>query len=148
VFLDNHTLTFRCSKPMWGGRHHKDHPPGPLRIVEPWSEAAPSWAHGWESQSGAWSKTILNGLSLERSGPDRVDPSRRRTIYELRRGHEHFDLFEAHWADFDQRGRLVATVGGRVFEAKVKTKIQWRELADFSREKPERMEAPGWAQRW
>jgi hypothetical protein len=34
----------------------------------------------------------------------------------------HLVLFEAHWADWDQNERLVATVGGRVLSGKLDKK--------------------------
>jgi hypothetical protein len=39
-------------------------------------------------------------------------------------------LLEAHWADWDQRGRLAATVGGRVLTGMLTRKktLVWREL--------------------
>jgi hypothetical protein len=59
-------------------------------------------------------------------------------------------LFEAHWADWDQNERLVATVGGRVLSGKLDKKhtLTWCELASMHEEQPERIEAPRWAQRW
>ena len=74
-----------------------------------------------------------------------------RFIYELSRaGGESVASFEAHWADWDQRGRSVASVGGRVLEGRLTSddKLFWRQLADVHDEKPIRMEAPEWAQRW
>ena len=59
-------------------------------------------------------------------------------------------LFEAHWADWDQQGRLVATVGGRVLAGRLTkhNKLQWRQLASMQNERPAPMEAPAWAQQW
>jgi hypothetical protein len=59
-------------------------------------------------------------------------------------------MFEAQWADFDQRGRLVATVGGRILEGKIDRHhgLRWHQLAAFQDEQPERVQAPNWALRW
>ena len=45
---------------------------------------------------------------------------------------------------------LVATVGGRVLEGKLTSggNLVWRQLAAMNEERPARMEAPEWAQRW
>ena len=58
--------------------------------------------------------------------------------------------FRAHWADFDQQGRLVATVSGHVLADEVTEnhKLQWRQLAAMEEEHPTQMEAPKWAQAW
>jgi hypothetical protein len=79
-------------------------------------------------------------------------PSRRRSQYTIfkRDASTEVARFEAHWADFDQRGRLVATAGGRILEGKIDRHhgLRWRQIAAFQDEKPERMEAPEWARRW
>jgi hypothetical protein len=82
---------------------------------------------------------------------DYFRPSRRRTLYTLYRPEgDPVALFEAQWADWDQRGRLVATVGGRVFAGKLSRKHQlvWRQLAALHEQRPARLEAPAWAARW
>jgi hypothetical protein len=91
----------------------------------------------------AWRKAS-GGFTLERDGKHRnakgrmeydtylPHPSRRRSLYTLnRKDGEPVALFEAHWADWDQEGRLVATVGGRVLEGKFTSdgKLLWRQLA-------------------
>jgi hypothetical protein len=92
------------------------------------------------------------GLILGREVPaDYFRPSRRRTLYTLYRpGGEPIALFEAHWADWDQGGRLVAAVGGRILAGKLMRngKLLWRQLAAMHEERPARMEAPEWATRW
>ena len=136
VFLDNRTVTFRCSAPLYEGRHHPDHPPGPLRIVEPWKAAEPV------------SRRTHGDMILE---CETMQPSRRKRMFTLNRADgSPSDQFEAHWADFDQLGRIVATVGGRVLAASRKfgEPLRWQVLADFHEERPQRMEAPEWAQRW
>ena len=94
----------------------------------------------------AWRKSS-GGLTLERSAPHH---SRRRFLYTLyRTDGKPVALFEAHWAARDKRGRLVATVGGRVLEGKLKGgKLLWRQLAAMQDEKPAPMVAPDWAQNW
>jgi hypothetical protein len=85
--------------------------------------------------------------------PDQFSASRSRKLYTIYRPGGYPDpvaLFEAQWADRDQNGRLVATVGGRVVAGKLtkKNELRWRQLASMSNEKPIRMEAPSWAQHW
>jgi hypothetical protein len=182
VFLDDRTLLLATSAPSFGARHHPDHPPGPLRVVEycsmekddPRRDAAPCWRNGWQGtladaqpnrsypRYSAWRKRS-GGLVLEREAKHRdvwggmeyegylPYPSRRRARYTLyRQDGEPVALFEAHWADWDQEGRLVATVGGRVLDAKITKdgELKWRQLAAMNDEQPERMEAPKWAQKW
>lgn len=160
--------------------HHPDHPPGPLRMAahsylnldDPlvWG---PPWArHGWapiplaqevkkkshfDVLLAGWKKTVgklclARSLDREVAGGEDAFPSRRRVRYTLFDRDETRVLaeFEAHWADFDQRDRLVATVGGRILTGAIDRHrgLQWRELAGFQDEKPERMEAPEWARRW
>jgi len=77
--------------------------------------------------------------------------SPRRSLYTLSPADgEPITSFEAHWADLDQQGRLVATVGGRMLAGKLKKggKPLWRQLAAMQEEQPTRMEAPEWAQHW
>jgi hypothetical protein len=105
----------------------------------------------FQTQSKAWRKIFYaawrkasGGFTLERDGKHRnakgrmeydtylPHPSRRRSLYTLnRKDGEPVALFEAHWADWDQEGRLVATVGGRVLEGKFTSdgKLLWRQLA-------------------
>jgi len=182
VFLDNRTVLVATSSPSFGARHHPDHPPGPLRVLEycslekgdPRHDAEPCWRSGWQgvpaprqphqngSHFAAWRKTS-GDLVLERDAKRKSSwggtvyeeylphPSRRRSLYTLYRlDGEPVALFEAHWADWDQRGRLVATVGGRVLAGKLRKNntLLWRQLAAMHEEKPTRMEAPIWAQRW
>jgi hypothetical protein len=145
-----------------------------LKKGDPRRDAVPGWRSGWKgilppTQSNrnypryaAWRKTS-GGLTLEREAVHRGSwgemdyeeylphPSRRRSLYTLHRPDgEPVALFEAHWADWDQQGRLVATVGGRVFAGKLTKdrRLLWRQLAAMNEEQPTRMEAPGWAQRW
>jgi hypothetical protein len=174
VFLDDRTVLVAT-----GWEHHPNHPPGPLRVLEynslkrgdPRHDVVPCWQNGWQGilaphqpdryslRYTAWRKTS-GSLTLERGtdcervwGEMNYDqyPSRRRSLYTLyRTGDEPVALFEAHWADWDQQGRLVATVGGRVFEGKLTKgfRLRWRQLAAMNEEQPSRMEAPSWAQRW
>ena len=78
-------------------------------------------------------------------------PSRRRSRYTLYRSNgKPAAMFEAQWADWDQQGRLVATVGGRVLTGELgrKNKLLWRQLASMHEERPAPMEAPDWARHW
>lgn len=92
------------------------------------------------------------GLTLGREMYD-FNPSRSHKTYTVHRASGDPDpvaSFGAHWADLDQSGRLVATVGGRVLAGKLTemSQLRWRELANLSEEKPVRMEAPDWARHW
>jgi hypothetical protein len=162
VFLDSGTLLLGALDP-----YDPEHPPGPLRVVEYGSlkkgdarrEAVACWQAGWESVLEPGAATRCCGLR-KRSGDlilgrevpaDYFRPSRRRTLYTVYRPDgEAVALFEAHWADWDRQGRLVATAGGRVLEGKLTSrgKLVWRQLAAMNEERPTRMEAPEWAQRW
>jgi hypothetical protein len=171
MFLDDESFHAGTHKD-----HHPDHPPGPLRVVlhsyskldEPfvWSSR---WARtGWRpiSLPGDVEKTshfdpllparrkTVGNLCLDRAmerGED-LFPTRQRSRYTIYERDENTELarFEAHWADFDQRGRLVAAAGGRILEGQFDRRhgLQWRQLAVFQDEKPERIEAPEWARRW
>jgi hypothetical protein len=176
VFVDDRTVLVTAP------RHHPDHPPGPLSVLQyhfleagdPRREAVPGWRDGWQGtlaptqpnrnypQFAAWKKTC-GGLTLEREAKRGSawgvtiyeeylpQPSRRRSLYTLYGSDgEPIDLFEAHWADWDRQGRLVATVGGRVLAGKLTRdrKLKWRQLAAMNEERPIRMEAPDWAQHW
>jgi hypothetical protein len=170
VFLDDRTVLVATG----GWKHHPAHPPGPLCVLEynslkrgdPRRDVVPCWQNEWEGipdliqrthpQCGAWRKTsgrLTLQRDTERAGGPQYEyyPSRRRSLYTLYgKDDEPVALFEAHWADWDQQGRLVATVGGRVFEGKLTKdrKLRWRQLAAMNEEQPSRMEAPKWAQRW
>lgn len=87
------------------------------------------------------------GLWLEREverGEDAF-PSMRLARYRLGETE-----FAAHRADFDPRGRLVATAGGKKLAGEVGNyaRVQWKLLAGFGEDRPERLEASDWAQRW
>ena len=124
---------------------------GALKKDDPWYEAGPSWRSGWQGilaptepdryspLYAAWRK-MSGGLTLEREAKRSAPlggtqyeeylprPSRRRSLYTLYRPDgKAAALFEAHWADWDQQGRLVATVGGRVLAGRLTkhNKLQW-----------------------
>jgi hypothetical protein len=165
VFADDQTVVIATD-----GRaehhHHPDHPPGPLRVVEygalqkedPLRCVVPCWQSGWSGVPAPGTATRCKelrkpcgGLTLGQEVRSDYFPSRRRTLYTLYRSDgEAIALFEAHWADWDQRGRLVATVGGRVLagEFTKNNGLLWRQLAVLNEEQPARLEAPSWAQRW
>ena len=172
VFTDNYSLLVAA------GLHLPDRLTGPLSVTEyyglkktdPRHQARPCWNEGWEGtlvepqtrrswpRYSAWRKTS-GKLTLERD-PRQKDafggfafdrfPSRARSLYTLYRGEDPVAVFEAHWADWDQLGRLVATVGGRVFAGALdrRNNLGWKQLASLAAEKPERMVAPQWAQHW
>lgn len=56
-------------------------------------------------------------------------------------------LSHATWADFDQRGRLVVAIGGRILAADEGDR-KFRELADFNDCVPAPFESPAWAREW
>jgi hypothetical protein len=160
VFVDDRTVLVTAS------RHHPDHPPGPLGVLQYWSldagdprrEAVPG-ARGWDDRPAPragmrWplASKVCGDLMLGREiACLQFCPSRSPCIYTLYRSDgEPLDTFEAHWADWDRQGRLVATAGGRVLEGKLTRdrKLKWRQLAAMNEERPIRMEAPDWAQHW
>jgi hypothetical protein len=175
VFVDNYTVLIGGYGP-----HHPEHPPGPLRVLQscnlgrndPLHQAEPCWRAGWEGtlaqreyrRNGLYSswRKACGKLTLERDGRYKtrwggtdyemfpMSGGRRRTMYTLCRAEKPVALFEAHWADWDQQGRLVAAVGGRILEGSLnrRNQLEWRQLASLADEKPERMVAPEWAQRW
>ena len=153
IFVDNRTVGVATS-----AVHHPDHPPGPLHVLEYSSvNAVPYWQTGWSRilapdparRYFAYRKHS-GDLTLERE-TDVRHPSGRLSTYALCRSDtEPIALFEAHWADWDQQGRLVAAVGGRILGAKITKKhgLRWRQLAAMNEEKPVPMEAPEWARHW
>src|SRR6266853_1659870 len=136
VFVDNRTVRVETSAGGFGAVHHPDHPPGPLRVLEYSSlKAVPCWQSGWSRilEPGptepyfAWRKKSED-LTLEREV--NYPPSRSRSLYAVYRpDREPPTLFEATWADWDQQGRLVAAVGGRIMEGKLTKSrgIRWRQ---------------------
>ena len=56
VFLDDRSVLITTSVPSFGAKHHPDHPPGPLTVVErssldvgdPRRHAVPGWRSEWE----------------------------------------------------------------------------------------------------
>jgi hypothetical protein len=150
VFLDDKTIMVG-----WAGepQHHRDHPPGPLRVVG-WRSGGlstqRSCEYGWQGSIDV--RKTSGQLELGREWPvGSYYPSNSMTPYRLPgREEQLIATFEAHWADWDQQGRLVATVGGRVIAGKLTRdkRLVWRQLADLHDEKPTRLEAPDWAQGW
>jgi hypothetical protein len=58
--------------------------------------------------------------------------------------------FEAEWADWDPRGRLVAANQGKLLAGSYnrhKT-LRFQELADFNEDRPSPVPPPVWARRW
>jgi hypothetical protein len=57
---------------------------------------------------------------------------------------------DADWADWDQSGRLVIARGGKVLAGKWDRHrgLRFEELADFTGDCIESIEAPEWARRW
>lgn len=172
MFMDDGTLHLGILK-----SHHPDHPHGPLRVVphsylnlddqvvwwrSPWEGAG--WdpvplpanvkkTNYFDRRLAAWRKTVGN-LCLQRAVDLAHDkfPSRHPSLYAISKADRSADLaaFEAHWADFDQRGRLVAAAGGSILEGKIDRHhgLRWRRLAAFNEDRPERVQTPEWAQHW
>ena len=150
IFFDNQSVQVG-----WPGlHHHPDHPPGPLLVNPALVPPPPCWQEGWlpvpfVTPVGQYRKPC-GPLALGRDLPVHR-ASRARIIYYLyRSARGPIAQFESHWADWDHRGRLVAAVGGRILTARL-TKddhLRWRQLVDLHPEKPTRLEAPAWAQRW
>jgi hypothetical protein len=155
VFVDDQTV--RVDGLYDSPATHPDHPLGPLKQLDRKAEANPSWDSGWERAAPASiriSSSVKSnaGLTLGRGVCD-FKPSRSRKTYRLygdSGSPDPITSFEAHWADLDQSGRLVATAGGRVLAGRLsqRNELRWRELANLSDDKPARMEAPEWARRW
>jgi hypothetical protein len=132
-FVDNRTVYVGADLP-----HHPKHPPGPLRLTSAYSRPI----NEFPKRSG----DLI--LSRDLAGDC---PSRTPTLYTLSAASgQLLALFEAHWADWDQRGRLVAAAGGRVLAGRLtrKRELVWRQLISTHEDRPSRMEAPEWARRW
>jgi hypothetical protein len=148
VFIDDQTVSVDAVSPQ----HHPDHPLGPLKLVDR-DLSQPSWNHGWrpaDPSTVRYCSSVKSSgdLTLGRGGFSASNSPKLYMLYRANR--DPLTQFEAHWADWDQNGRLVATVGRRVLAGKLtkKNTLQWRQLAAMNEEKPIRMEAPGWAQLW
>jgi hypothetical protein len=157
IFLDKSTVLLTTSSMSYGAKHHPDHPPGPLSVVEyhtlreddPRRQALPSWRSGWEkARVGSLQKKTSGGLSIETA---RDVPDGHPSTYTLYQDEgKPLATFKANWADWDRQGRLVATIGGRVLGGKLSRGqgLVWRQLAAMNEEKPAAMETAEWAQRW
>lgn len=152
VFLNNHSVLISTLRP-----HHPDHPPGPLSVTkfhtltqnDPRHNAIPS------CPSSSPGNRITSGeCTLENNSADPYPSSARRSFTLYRPGQYRKDQpvskFEAHWAGFDQQGRLVATTGGRVLAGELTRagKLRWRQLAALQDQKPTPLTTPEWARHW
>ncbi len=141
VFVDNLTVDLGVCIP----KHHPKHPPGPLHIVVADPPVEVSWHIGWQAVPGeprlGQYRKACGECALGRDTRLHL-PSRSRTVYYLYRDAvDPIAWFEAHWADWDQCGRLVAAAGGRILTARL-TKddhLRWRQLTDLHDEKPTRL---------
>lgn len=54
------------------------------------------------------------------------------------------------WTGLDQRRRMIATVGARIFEGHQNRKhgLRWRLIADFQLDEPVAVDSPAWAKQW
>jgi hypothetical protein len=168
IFLDNRTVLLGISAPSsapgWR-KHHPNHPPGPLQVLtygdlekdDIRRNADPGWLKGWVRRHTFQDaigrdevRKPCGPLTLARYIPLRFAPSRGPILYTVYGSNDSpVALFEAQWADWDQRGRLVATAGGRVFSGKIaEGRLTWKELFAVHEDQPSRMEAPDWAQHW
>ncbi len=103
----------------------------------------------------AWTKTV-GAMNLVRAAShgDRysIYPGRKGGRYTLQRASgEPIASFQAHWADFDFDGRLVACSGGHLCSAHIgvgSTPLIWSELASLAAERFSHLVAPEWAKRW
>jgi hypothetical protein len=152
VFIDDRTVAISNLSP----ETHPDHPPGPLRILD-WSSAR-NRDSGWMGELAPGARTrykefrkACGNLVLGLEPPASYGGLPRRSVYTLYKANlEPLAMFEAHWADWDQHGRLVATAGGRVLSGKLTRKkaLVWRQLAAMHEETPAPLPPPRWAQRW
>jgi len=77
------------------------------------------------------------------------DPNEQLLCYLVDRKDHRTEIGIGSWADIDQRGRLVFASQGKLFSGDVKKdRVILRPLADFCAAKPDRLQAPAWAQRW
>jgi hypothetical protein len=160
VFLDDKTVALVTGP---GGTHHPDHPPGPLQVFahgalaenDPRLTMKPCFEVGWEGPLTPvkpsrdylpWSKSI-GSLVLKRGGAFPFRSPQQFLLCGPKA--DSVESFKAHWADFDQQGRLVATVGGRILAGEVvRRRLGWRQLAALQDETPVPVAAPAWAQHW
>lgn len=176
VFLDDRTVLIEpspFSTAPFHARHSLENPPGPLRVIEAggpeWSDPSrrpiPCWQEGWDPiplaghdavglpRYSAWRKS-RDGFTLVRDqgrlALNEPKPSRLPATYTLRDPDtQPVASFQAHWADWDRRGRLVATAGGRVMAATLRNRsLVWRQLAAIQDEQPVDMAARDWAREW
>lgn len=125
-------------------------PPGPWEFVQ-----AHQRGEGWRR----WYTTVKPGIR-QRRRPD-GDELLVRTTSSVRHNDvsrykiqwpdgEALRIPDATWADWDQRGRLVYAVGGRLFASTIDESraIHPSLLADFTANKFEQVEAPDWARTW
>ena len=130
-------------------------PPPDVAVPQTSVPARPAHSrnHGWrpaDPSSMRYCSSVKSSgdLTLGRGG---FSASKNPKLYMLyRASRDPVARFEAHWADWDQNGPLVVTVGGRVLAGKLtkKNELRWRQLTSMHEEKPIRMEAPDWAQHW
>jgi hypothetical protein len=156
LFVDDRTVV------VYPATHHRDHQPGPLTVVEYSAQKhaglQPSSGRGWSgvltspgtSRFAALRKQCGDRILEQRAGGSDCPPRRPHAFSLYRAGGEPIVNFEAHWADFDANGRLLATIGGRILwgEAGRKSKFGWYEVASLHEEQPVRLVAPDWAQHW
>jgi len=122
-----------------------------LKKDDPRRNAAPCFQNGWLKlpEHTGW-RHASGEFTLERYMAD-PNPSRSRSLFTLyRTSGEPVSTCEAHWADWDQRGRLAATVGGRDFEGRLdkdRTLVR-RQRAAMQDEQPAPVVAPDWARHW
>jgi hypothetical protein len=82
---------------------------------------------------------------------DYLEQGNRRT-FEIR-DNQHQEMLllkDVHWADLDQRGRLVYAKEGKLFAAVSRrgVEIEASELVDFNSSRPEKTKSPDWARHW
>jgi len=165
IFLDNNAVLLGSSDPDWP-KHHPNHPPGPLQVLthgdlskdDARHNAVPGWLSGWnkaEKYQDSMGRDLVGkrsgDLVLARYAPLHLSPSRQPTLYSIYTADGRAAaLFEAHWADWDQQGRLVATAGGRVLAGELtqENKLRWGQLASMHNDRPAPIVAPAWARSW
>lgn len=164
IFLDNTTVLLGSSLSGWPS-HHPDHPPGPLQVLtygdlakgDSRRNARPGWLNGWIQEENFHDGTgrkevrkLSSGLQLARYAPLQYAPSRAPVLYTVYNSDgTAMSCFEAHWADWDRRGRLLATAGGHVFSGEMsRTELLWDELAAMTDDRPSPLESPAWSRTW
>jgi hypothetical protein len=139
-----------------GKRKREEREPIPLKVLA--AHTLTEWAAmptlramgGWaEAGEGQWEKVAERKRWVVRREEAEPAGASWKWKYAVVDGEQVFELEGADWADVDQAGRLVFTCAGRLYAGAVSREgVAWKELADFSGDRPEPAAAPAWAMKW